>query len=47
MPVNKKKVKLLEDLDMSLATLRKTRELQDLCIKYFGNVEDVPTCSLR
>tara|TARA_B100000902_G_scaffold302860_1_gene290934 strand:- start:110 stop:1222 length:1113 start_codon:yes stop_codon:yes gene_type:complete len=47
MPVNKKNIKLLEDLDRSIATLRNTRELQDLCKKYFGDVEDVPTCSLR
>ena len=46
-PVNNDKQDFLEKLNRSLLSLRKSREMQLLCTKYFGNITGVPTCSLR
>ena len=46
-PVNTNKKQFLEDLNLELLSLRKNREMQTLCKKYFGDFHHIPTCSLR
>lgn len=46
-PVSSNKIDFLEDLNNTLMTLRKSRVMQTLCTKYFGDIPHIPTCSLR
>ena len=45
--VNPNQVVFLEDLNVTLLELRKTRVMEGICKKYFGDVPHIPVCSLR
>ena len=44
--VNQTKKRFLEDVNQVLAELTSSTEVQRICHSYFGNITDVPVCSL-
>ena len=46
-PVNPDKIDFLEDMNNAILSLRKSREMNILCVKYFGSLKHIPACSLR
>lgn len=44
--VSKKKIQLLEDVNLVINNMRYNLKLPGLCHKYFGNVNNVPVCKL-
>ena len=45
--VNRNQVDFLNDLNITLLELRKTRVMEGICKKYFGDIPYIPVCSLR
>ena len=46
-PVNPRKIELLDDINKAILYLRSTGALQKICFSYFGDIANIPACTLN
>lgn len=46
-PVNPQKIELLDDINKAILYLRSTGVLQKICFSYFGDIANIPACTLN
>lgn len=46
-PINPRKIELLNDINKAILHLRSTGTLQKICFSYFGDIANIPACSLN